>query len=283
MNAIDNKDELLFSKALIFAAEKHAGQVRKDRFTPYIYHPVHVARLIHDAGYNIRYQIAGLFHDLLEDTDATEEAIREYGSDILAAVKLVSKNYSPTHYIEDIQMHHMASVVKNADRIDNLIDAASADVSFQRRYLKDSEKYAYLFSEALDLAILNLQAVLDGSKKATANLSFTQDQLKLYVDRDVADGTSEVEGNGGCSINATDQPDRQAPDFSYLEADSDYYCTSNGKTWIFSECAWKPIEIDLVKTYGYDIGSIDRECVLDEFRYRKEQGKMLDFVVEENL
>ena len=155
------KDEsILFSKALSFASEKHAGQMRRNK-SPYIYHPFRVAKRIADAGYGIRYQIAGLFHDLLEDTDATENEIKKYGEDILEAVKLVSKNYcdDKSTYLDNILENHMATVVKNADRIDNLMDACTiTDLKFQKRYLKESkELYKGRFSKELDNAIIALE------------------------------------------------------------------------------------------------------------------------------
>lgn len=159
----EQNEKQLFDRALALACEKHAGQTRKDG-TEYIHHPVRVAKMIREAGYGINYQIAGLFHDLLEDTDIAEEEILFFGADVLEAVKLVSKNYckNPQTYIEQILENHMAKVVKNADRIDNLTEACdSEDTAFQKRYLKDSkEKYEGEFSEELDECIKRLKEKL---------------------------------------------------------------------------------------------------------------------------
>ena len=59
--------------ALTLAAEKHNGQFRIGG-QPYITHPVAVAQLVRDRGYGADYQIAALFHDLLEDTDTIRRA-----------------------------------------------------------------------------------------------------------------------------------------------------------------------------------------------------------------
>ena len=66
-----------FEDALQLATKKHAGQLRRDG-TPYIWHPIAVAGLLRTAGFDEKYQVAGLFHDLLEDTDATEDEINNY-------------------------------------------------------------------------------------------------------------------------------------------------------------------------------------------------------------
>ena len=48
-------------------------------------------------GYDIEYQIVALFHDLLEDTDATEDEIRSIaGEEVLQAVKLLTKEKAMT-------------------------------------------------------------------------------------------------------------------------------------------------------------------------------------------
>ena len=67
-----------FKKALEYAAAKHKGQYRKGG-EAYITHPEAVARILRDKGFDEDYQIAGLFHDLLEDTDASEEEIEALG------------------------------------------------------------------------------------------------------------------------------------------------------------------------------------------------------------
>ena len=144
----------MFSAALEFANRKHAGQKRKD-FTPYILHPVRVALYLQKEGYDIRYQIVGLFHDLLEDTDATEQELKRFCDDeMLEAIRLVTKDNTSkgVEYIQRILTHPMAKAVKNADRIDNLRDLKnSEDTLFIKRYLKDTSQFYYgKFSKELD-------------------------------------------------------------------------------------------------------------------------------------
>jgi (p)ppGpp synthase/HD superfamily hydrolase len=56
--------------ALAFAHERHAGQTRDLDDLPFVTHPVEVARLLHEAGYQDDVVAAGVLHDVLEDTDA---------------------------------------------------------------------------------------------------------------------------------------------------------------------------------------------------------------------
>ena len=116
-------EQELFAKAVAFAAEKHKSQTRRDG-SPYIYHPLKVAEILKDAGYDIHYQIAAVLHDTLEDTDATEEEIRAFGEDVLEAVRLVTRpaGMDEEQYVEAILDNRMASVVKNADKIHNMQD-----------------------------------------------------------------------------------------------------------------------------------------------------------------
>lgn len=80
---------------------KHGGQKRKHG-TPYYLHSFSVAQILKEKGYDINYQIAALFHDLLEDTDTTYEEILSLSNiDVADTVKLVTKekNYNMNNYI----------------------------------------------------------------------------------------------------------------------------------------------------------------------------------------
>ena len=52
-------------KAIDFMKQKHEGQTRLQG-TPYYTHPLAVANMLKEKGFPIEYQLAGLFHDLLE-------------------------------------------------------------------------------------------------------------------------------------------------------------------------------------------------------------------------
>ena len=130
--------------SLLFAKEKHEGQTRIGG-KPYISHPVEVAKILEEKGFtDASYIITALFHDLLEDTDATEQEISYYGgADVLAAVKVLtkSKGYKMDTYIQGIKNNPTAKMVKLSDRLHNLMSADVADKAFQKRYVKETEEF----------------------------------------------------------------------------------------------------------------------------------------------
>lgn len=86
----------------------------------------------------------GLFHDLLEDTDATYEEIEKLSNARIAeAVKLLTKEpgYIMQNYIERIKNNYIAKMVKLADRIHNLSEAKLASIDFQVKYIKETEEW----------------------------------------------------------------------------------------------------------------------------------------------
>lgn len=148
-----------FEAALRYATRKHEGQYRIGG-EPYISHPIAVAFILREQGYDEEYQIAGLFHDLLEDTDATEAEIAEFGSPaILEAVKLVTKekNYVMEEYIARIKQNKMAFAVKGADRLHNLQTAVCTDESFKRKYISESKEWYMDFGVQIPEAIKKLE------------------------------------------------------------------------------------------------------------------------------
>ncbi len=65
----------LLESAINFAAEAHSGQKRKMSDIPYILHPMEVATIIGTMTSSPEVIAAGLLHDTIEDTPATEEDI----------------------------------------------------------------------------------------------------------------------------------------------------------------------------------------------------------------
>ncbi|MDR0948161.1 MAG: bifunctional (p)ppGpp synthetase/guanosine-3',5'-bis(diphosphate) 3'-pyrophosphohydrolase [Lachnospiraceae bacterium] len=84
-------DTTMISKAYEIAKAAHATQIRKSG-EPYIIHPLNVAAILADLELDKETIIAGLLHDVVEDTYMTEEdLVREFGSDVALLVDGVTK------------------------------------------------------------------------------------------------------------------------------------------------------------------------------------------------
>ena len=82
-------------EAVDFAAYKHRFQRRKDKeATPYINHPIRVAKILSEAGENnIDLLIAAVLHDTIEDTETTtDELKRQFGDVVCSLVLEVTDN-----------------------------------------------------------------------------------------------------------------------------------------------------------------------------------------------
>ena len=130
----------VYQEALEYATKKHEGQFRIGG-DPYISHPIAVAQILKDDGYQPEYLLAALFHDLLEDTDAREGEILEIGGEhVLKAVKLLTKEkgYCMEKYIAGVKSDPIAYAVKGADRLHNLQSAFCAGEKFQKKYIRET-------------------------------------------------------------------------------------------------------------------------------------------------
>lgn len=154
MNVLDKKlksfwDRLRSSNLLIsdikriklaynFALKKHGNQVRKSG-EPYIIHPLETAISLFEWKMDCDTIITGLLHDILEDTDCSEEEMqKKFGSDITEMVKTVSKvskisdknrsesklKYDNNEYLIKVLMSISSDIrpmmVKIADRLHNM-------------------------------------------------------------------------------------------------------------------------------------------------------------------
>ena len=150
MNTIN---ELLL--AARFAAERHAGQVRKGaKAEPYINHPLEVAYLIANVGMvtDLDIMMAGLLHDTVEDTETTPEELTVlFGKTVCGYVLEVTDDKSlPKARRKELQVEHAphmspgAKVVKLADKISNIRDvienpAVDWDIDRRREYVRWGE------------------------------------------------------------------------------------------------------------------------------------------------
>lgn len=168
-----------YEAALRFATEKHAGQMRIGG-DPYITHPVTVAGIVREWGYGEEHQIAALFHDLLEDTDATEDEIRALGGDrVLDAVKRLTKakDYDMAEYVESIKENEISKAVKAADRLHNLRCAIVTNDNFKRKYVLETIDWYMGFSPEIAPAVRALAASME---QRITELSFLYEPIETW-------------------------------------------------------------------------------------------------------
>ena len=126
-------DSKLIMKAYNYAYSYHGDQCRKSG-EPYIIHPLNVAYILADIGLDDSTICAALLHDVVEDTEVTQEDItREFGkeiSDMVAGVtKLSNIQFSSVEeqQVEDYRKMFLAMgkdirviIIKLADRLHNM-------------------------------------------------------------------------------------------------------------------------------------------------------------------
>lgn len=135
-------------KALNCCIEWHGNQKRKYTGEPYFHHPIEVATLLEAANMSREVQIAGLLHDVVEDTAITTEAIRSmFGSHVAELVEMVTDVSRP----EDgnrkarklLDLQHLAKAsregksIKLADLISNSKSIAQHDPDFAKVYMQE--------------------------------------------------------------------------------------------------------------------------------------------------
>lgn len=79
--------DILIHNAIIFATQMHKNQIRKGTDIPYIVHPMEVMYILTENNCSRDVIIAGILHDVLEDTSATPQDIRRlFGEHVLSLV-----------------------------------------------------------------------------------------------------------------------------------------------------------------------------------------------------
>ncbi len=154
--AVSEKDILLLKKAYVFAAAAHKGQVRRSG-EPYLSHPLEVTNMLADLGLDATTLMAGLLHDVLEDTEVTVEDLKKnFGEEVARLVEGVTKitrveNASPeTSQAETIRKIILAMTddlrtifIKLADRLHNLQTLRFLPEAKQRQVARETlEIYA---------------------------------------------------------------------------------------------------------------------------------------------
>ena len=126
-------DDSVIIKAYEIAYKLHEGQFRQSG-EPYIIHPIAVAKILAGFGMDNETVIAGLLHDVVEDTEYTEaDLIRDFDERIFALVDGVTKlgnikfDSSEVMQAENFRKMFLAMskdirvlIIKLADRLHNM-------------------------------------------------------------------------------------------------------------------------------------------------------------------
>ena len=121
------------NRAVEYAQEKHKLQKRKDG-SPYIIHPLAVAKIVAEMGLDCDAVLGALLHDCIEDTDASFDEIAQLFGQTAAELvegvtKLTRANFSSTEeaQMENLRKMFMAMskdirvvLIKIADRLHNM-------------------------------------------------------------------------------------------------------------------------------------------------------------------
>lgn len=115
--------------AIEFALRAHDGQMRKDN-RPYIIHPLTVGYILQNAGYSEDVVIAGMLHDVVEDTVYTAEDIQElFGERVAQLVLGVTEDKTIRDWME--RNNAYIENLKNTD--DETMAISAADVLDNRQ------------------------------------------------------------------------------------------------------------------------------------------------------
>jgi len=126
--------------AYIFAKEKHGGQKYNNQ--DFIVHPLMTSKILSllcgIEDYDENLIVAGLLHDVVEDTDTTLEAIEhEFGEDVANLVYQVTKTGHNTFPIST----HRGAVLKFADRLTNVYNSKNWPKEKMEKYVFEKSKF----------------------------------------------------------------------------------------------------------------------------------------------
>ena len=133
--------KIILDRAKAIATSAHEGQVDKAG-KPYIEHPMRVMNM----GKTVEEKIAGVLHDVVEDSDWTFEMLEKEGipKDVMDALRCVTKlseDEDYNHFIERVKTNPLAVKVKLNDLKDNmditrLGEVAEKDLGRLNKYIR---------------------------------------------------------------------------------------------------------------------------------------------------
>ena len=185
------------------AAEAHKAQIRKSGI-PYITHPIAVARIaLVELGLKTNPVMAALLHDVVEDTDYTEEDLRvRFGEDVAYLVGVLTKNsdgnYKESkqidnfkHMLDSINYDIRALLIKLADRMHNMRTLGSMRTDKQMKITSETDYFYAPLANRLGLYEI---------KSELENLSLRwrspqeYERIEKKIDRYMLQHAKDIEG-----------------------------------------------------------------------------------------
>lgn len=155
-------------QAIEFATKKHQGQLRKDGATPYISHSLAVGVILSNVTSDEDIIIAGILHDILEDTDTTDfeienlfnknvsnlvlECTNKKGEDsklqlklnTLKTIKNLSKNAALIKCADILHnLYSLSEAIKTNGQslLDKFVTRGQDKIEFEKNRLSEFKKY----------------------------------------------------------------------------------------------------------------------------------------------
>ncbi len=127
-------------EAIRLATWAHAGQIDRDG-KPHIEHSLRVMSALAVAGFPEEIVMAGVLHDVVEDTVVTSGALEsKFGLVVASIVEAVTRRSSEVYveFVKRAAIKESSRAVKRADVADNLARSVLDEnlVGLERRYLK---------------------------------------------------------------------------------------------------------------------------------------------------
>ncbi len=195
ISARHTKEETERIKQAYFMAKKfHEGQFRKTG-EPYIIHPIAVAQIVNnDMQLGAAPIIAALLHDVVEDTAASIDDVREqFGEEVAYLVNTVTK-HQPTQVEASKQVENFkqmlaafnfdirALLIKLADRLHNMRTLKSMKVEKQLKIAAETDFFYAPLANRLGLYLIKSELENLGLQyRSPYEYSAIQEQLNNYV------------------------------------------------------------------------------------------------------
>ena len=157
MNGSFDKNTVL--RAISFAARAHQGQMRKDKRTPYVAHPLRVMTVLATV-FKVddpELLATAALHDTIEDTDTDRDDLdRQFGARVAQYVALLSKDKRKLE--EEREKGYFAGLAqapvgvklcKLADVYDNLIDSLGLPPEARKKTVHKAQQLMRLFRDDL--------------------------------------------------------------------------------------------------------------------------------------